>query len=171
MDELTPPPLPSTVVQVSAAQVWSAAAQNLLIAGIVGYLMAVGKVSTELGLPALLAIAGIDLLGRFKAKASPLAALAIGATSFMSKLPHTLVAIAFGTALFSSCAALGVSEPKSAEDVAQLVRTTLDQGVALCQVPAFGKDASKVCDQLAHARSALGQPTHQGGNEDDAGAP
>lgn len=163
-DELTPPVLPTNVVHVSAAQVWSAAAQNIVIASIVGLLMFNGKISEELGLLALGAISGIDLIGRFKAKASPLAALAIGATGMISKLPHLIVALAIGSSLFGGCAALGVAPPKSPEEVASLVRTTLDQAVYTCQLPAAKKDLSKVCDQILRARQLAG-------NDDDGGTP
>jgi hypothetical protein len=174
-----PPPLPTiilppanTVVQVSAAQVWSAAAQNLLIAGIIGYLMAIGKVSTELGLPGLLAIAGIDLLGRFKAKASPLAALAVGATSMLSKVPHMLFALILGTALLG-CGQL--QAPKSPADMAELVRSALDSAVYVCTKAPVGvnADLDKSCDQIVRAKAGLCEPlsTSNGQERRDAGVP
>lgn len=159
-----PPATPASVVNVSAAQVWSAAAQNIFIAGIVGLLMFNGKISEELGLLALGAISGIDLLGRIKAKASPIAALAVGATGMISKLPHLFVALALGSSLFGGCAALGVDQPKSAADVAALVRSTLDQTVRICQLPvAQQADVSKVCAQVISARRLAGTVADEDG--------
>ena len=97
--EITPP---APIVQVSAAQVWSSAAQNLVIAIIIGGLMWAGKVSEELGLIALSAVSGIDFAGRIRAKSSAAAALALGATTFLPKLPHLLVLITLGSSLFAA---------------------------------------------------------------------
>ncbi len=98
----TPPPTVN-IVQVSDAQVWSAAVQNVAIAAILGYLIVIGKCSTELGIPGLLLIGGIDLFSRLKSKASGAAALAIGSTGIIGHLPHIVVALAMGSAMVGGC--------------------------------------------------------------------
>ena len=148
------PENPAPVVVVSAAQVWSAAAQNIIIALVIGALMLYGKVSTELGLLALGAVSGIDVLGRLKAKASTGAALAIGATGMLSRLPHLLVALAVG-GLVSGCAGI----PKDAGEAARAVRTALDQATYVCTLPvAESPELSKVCRQVAEARAGVCSP-------------
>ena len=149
----------AAVVQVSAAQVWSSAAQNIIIGVIIGGLMFTGKVGSEIGLLALGAVSGIDLLGRFKAKTTPLAALALGATGMLGRLPHLLVALVVASTLFSGCGLLpSAAEPKDAKDGADLVRTTLDQAVYACELPVSKNgDISKVCSQILDARRALGE--------------
>jgi hypothetical protein len=91
---------------VSAAQVWSAAAQNIAIVAVLGYLLIIGKLSIELGIPALLAVGGIDLLSRFKMKGTAAAALATGATGLLHKLPHLLVVLSAAASLLHGCAVL-----------------------------------------------------------------
>ncbi len=148
----------AAVVQVSAAQVWSSAIQNIIIGVIIGGLMFTGKVGSEIGLLALGAVSGIDLLGRFKAKTTPLAALALGATGMLGRLPHLLVALVVASTLFSGCGLLPSSPPKSAADVADMVRTALDQPVYLCTLPvASGKTLTKACEQILEVRRTLGE--------------
>lgn len=94
MEEVQPSPTP--IVQISAAQVWSSAAQNLGIAGCITAVILSGKVSAEFGLVALCLVAGIDLAGRKKLASSAGNALAVGATgglSLLAKFPHIGVAL------------------------------------------------------------------------------
>lgn len=176
MPEIIPPP--STIVQVSPAQVWSAAAQNIVIALVIGGLMYAGKIGEELGLLALSAVAGIDLVGRFKSKSSAAAALAVGASTFMSKLPHTLVALALGTALIGGCGSSNpfAKPPQSAEDVAVLITTGLDTALWACSQPVLSREElaalGSICQDLARAKAKLQGPALgiDAGSDEDGGA-
>lgn len=106
MDDVLPPDPrvpqilpPTAVVKVSPAQLWSAAAQNIAAIIVVGFLMNSGKVGEEFGLLTIAAISGIDLVGRLKAKVSPAAAMALGSTGLLSRLPHLLVALAIAAGI------------------------------------------------------------------------
>lgn len=174
------PPTPTQVVQVSAAQVWSSAAQNLVIATIIGLLMWSGKVSEELGLIALSAVSGIDLFGRIKAKTSAAAALAVGASSFMSKLPHMLFGLVIGSAFLGGCNSLPqVKPPQSADDVAKILTAGLDSALWVCSFPVLERSEAEkvraVCADLAKAKASLqgNEPVvmSSAGVDEDAGQP
>jgi hypothetical protein len=75
-------------VNVTAAQVISAALQNIVIAGCITLAWMYGKVGGEVALPALLLVCGIDFVGRKKLPgASAGAALAFGASGLLSSFP------------------------------------------------------------------------------------
>lgn len=106
MDEATPPQpavavtnttvVSNAVVQISAAQVWSSALQNIAIAGCVTAGWLTGKVGSEIALVVLCLIAGIDLAGRKKLVSTAGNALAVGATggmTLLAKFPHIGVVI------------------------------------------------------------------------------
>lgn len=86
----------NAVVQISAAQVWSSALQNIAIAGCLTAAMLTGKLNAELGAALLCMVAGIDLAGRKKLGSTAGNALAVGATggmTLLAKFPHIGVAI------------------------------------------------------------------------------
>lgn len=95
----------NTTVQVSSAQVWSSAVQNVAISACLTALILAGKLSPELGSVLICAVAGIDLAGRKKLASSAGNAVAVGATgalSLLAKFPH------IGVALIAGLTALGV---------------------------------------------------------------
>lgn len=80
-DATTAPVVPVALVRPSAAQIWSAAIQNCLIAVILGAAWLIGKIDATIAVPSLLGLSGIDLLTRRSAQASVGTALAVGSTT------------------------------------------------------------------------------------------
>lgn len=76
-DPETKPPI---VIVQSNAQVWSAAVQNIVIALCLTVGWLADKIGNEVAVGALLAIAGIDFLGRIRKFQGAAGALALGAT-------------------------------------------------------------------------------------------
>ena len=104
-----PPPLPSLapVVQVTPHQVWSAAAQNIVVCILLAGARYLGWISTEVLLGGLAWVTGVDFAGRKALPKVGVGAVAFGTTgalSLLGKLPHIgAVVLAVMTALAAGC--------------------------------------------------------------------
>lgn len=104
-DTPAPVALPAAVV-VSPAQVWSAAAQNIVIAVCLTAAFMWGKLGLEVWIAGLGYITGVDLFGRGLArKGNAAAALAIGATGSLVNVGKGILALGVAYSL-TGCASL-----------------------------------------------------------------
>ena len=157
-DVIPPPPPPPTVniVQVSAAQVWSAAIQNIAIAAILGALMYTKVLGAELGSVLLAAVAGIDLASRLRAKANPVAALAVGATGMFGHMSGVVLALVAALGLVAGCGSLPDPLPKDAKSATQAVRSAVDSAIYVCGLPVeHSPELSEMCSGILAARQGL----------------
>lgn len=99
LPEIVPPATTTHVVNVSPAQVWSAAAQNIAIAGCITAAYFTGKCPMEVWIAALSYLAGVDLFGRKIAAKSGAMALAVGATGAFSALGRMVLVFGLATSL------------------------------------------------------------------------
>jgi hypothetical protein len=71
------------------AQVYSALAQNFVVAGIVAYAwLGANKLDTVTALPALLFVVGVDLIGRKRLPGANALLLGLGATGVLDLIYH-----------------------------------------------------------------------------------
>jgi len=125
-----------------------------------------GKLGAEAALPALLAVAGIDLLGRLKAltgkagsSAAVIATLGTGATGLLNmvtKFPHigvVLLTAATVGILLPGCGAFSNARDtvlKTGQEVINQARPVVDNGLFLC-----GDTSSDVCRIMVAAKQHL----------------
>jgi len=82
---MLPPPLPAAYAPPTTAQVVSAALQNVAVAAVVGWAWYADKVDSTVAIPVLLAIVGVDWVGRKRVGAGHVgAALAFGSTGILT---------------------------------------------------------------------------------------
>ncbi len=144
----------TTVVPVpkpTTAQVVSSLVQTVLAQSIFGLMWYSGKMSDTVAIPCILALSGIDLLSRQKARVDPQAALALGATGvtqILSKF-HILGLLVLGFAA-SAVGGCGASSADAWRGIDRTLRTVESAYALVCREP-----EPKVVDECLTARDAL----------------